>query len=192
MSDGLFDITSGILRKAWTFDGTEQIPAQTVIDDILSLVGGNKVHWKRPVIQIPEGMEIDLGGVGKEYAVDKTLQLLRQMENIGLLVNFGGDIAVGGKRSNDLPWTIGIESISRSQHASQLIQVKNGALATSGDTKKFLLMKGKRHGHILNPKTGGPVLDPPHSVTVAAATPCWPAPVSAIIRFLPMRLASSP
>ncbi|OVE78153.1 thiamine biosynthesis protein ApbE [bacterium F11] len=170
MSEGLFDVTSGVLRRIWKFDGKEHIPPKEDLQNLMPLVGWNKVIWESPRLQIPKGMEIDLGGIGKEYAVDKTRQLLRSRANIGLLVNFGGDIAVGGKRDSNQPWTIGVEDVNKSRQATKIIQVKNGALATSGDTKKFLFMNGRRYGHILDPRTGWPVLDPPRSVTVAANT----------------------
>ena len=170
LSDGLFDITSGVLRKIWTFDGRSAAPSQKAIEETRRLIGWEKVRWTRPVIQVPFGMEIDLGGIGKEYAVDRALGLIRARFDIGVLVNFGGDMAVGGKRRRDLPWTVGIENIHRVGDASRIIQVKRGALATSGDTRKFVSIEGKRFGHILDPRTGWPVAEAPRSVTVAART----------------------
>ncbi|MFN0118076.1 MAG: FAD:protein FMN transferase [Elusimicrobiota bacterium] len=168
LSDGLFDITSGILRKAWTFDGKNQIPKEQEVSELLPLVGWKKVTWRRPIIQLAPGMEIDLGGIGKEYAVDRTLQLLRERSDIGLLVNFGGDIAVGGHKRNGLPWAVGIEDSNSTDQAVKTIYLKQGAVATSGDSKKYLFAHGKRYGHILDPLCGWPVEDAPRSVTVAA------------------------
>jgi thiamine biosynthesis lipoprotein len=168
LSDGLFDISSGVLRRAWTFDGGDRMPAADTIRGLLQFVGWKKIAWQRPVIKLAVGMEIDLGGIGKEYAVDRTLQLLQQHSDLGILVNYGGDIAVGGKRRDGMAWRVGIEDSRHIESAVKNICLKQGAIATSGDARKFVVVGGKRYGHILNPQTGWPVADGFRSVTVAA------------------------
>ena len=113
-------------------------------------------------------MEIDLGGIGKEYAVDRCHQLLQDRCDLGFLINFGGDNAVGGKRQNGLTWAVGIENSNQADRAVRMLYMRQGAVATSGDAKKFLSAGGKRYGHILDPRNGWPVADAPRSVTVAA------------------------
>ena len=71
MSGGMFDVSSGILRRAWHFDGSDRIAEQSEIDKLLPFVGWEKVRWRQPIISLPMGMELDFGGIGKEYAVDK-------------------------------------------------------------------------------------------------------------------------
>src|SRR5258706_330456 len=71
MSSGLFDITSGVLRRVWKFDGGDQVPTEAAVLDVLRHVGWYRVTWNNPVLTLPEGMELDLGGIGKEYAVDR-------------------------------------------------------------------------------------------------------------------------
>ena len=66
ISDGMFDVTSGVLRQAWKFDGSDRIPTQQQIDSLLEKIGWTKITWQRPVIRVPVGMEIDLGGIGKD------------------------------------------------------------------------------------------------------------------------------
>ena len=78
ISDGLFDVTSGILRRVWKFDGSDRLPTLASVNELLSFIGWEKVKWKRPTIKLLPGMEIDLGGIGKEYAVDTTSVLLRK------------------------------------------------------------------------------------------------------------------
>ena len=78
LSDGMFDITSGVLRRAWTFDGGDRMPPRIEIEALLPLVGWSKVQWTRPVITLRPGMQIDFGGIGKEYAVDQATQLAAQ------------------------------------------------------------------------------------------------------------------
>lgn len=170
MSEGLFDITSGVLRRIWKFDGSDCITTQEQVDKILPLIGWEKVSWRHPVIQVPEGMEVDLGGIGKEYAVDRILRLLQEKFDVGLLVNLGGDTAVGGKKRENKPWHIGIGDAGQDPKLMKIIQIRQGAIATSGDSQRFLLNTGKRYGHILNPRTGWPVEDAPSAITVAANT----------------------
>lgn len=78
LSDGLFDITSGILRKVWHFDGSDRVPDADAVNALLPFIGWQKISWAAPQIKLPDGMEIDLGGIGKEYAVDSTVNLLNQ------------------------------------------------------------------------------------------------------------------
>ena len=87
------------------------MPAQAEIDALLPLVGWSKVHWVRPMITLPAGMQIDFGGIGKEYAVDQAMQLVAQMSSAAVLVNFGGDLAVTRSREGNRAWRVGIESI---------------------------------------------------------------------------------
>jgi len=88
ISDGLFDVTSGVLRKIWTFDGSDNVPEQRQIDEVLQFVGWNKVIWNRPKFILPRNMEIDFGGIGKEYAVDQAAALITntvRILHLGLL-----------------------------------------------------------------------------------------------------------
>ena len=77
ISEGMFDVTSGVLRKAWHFDQSDNIPAQNKIDALLPTIGWDKVNWHKPRLKLAPNMEIDLGGIGKEYAVDRCALLAR-------------------------------------------------------------------------------------------------------------------
>jgi thiamine biosynthesis lipoprotein len=169
MSDGRFDITSGVLRAVWTFDGSDRIAAQEDIEDVLERVGWQRVTWANSRLTLQPGMEIDLGGIGKEYAVDRCVSLARSATGLPCMVNFGGDLAVTGPPARRQAWKVGIEGPTANS-AEKLIELRQGALATSGDVRRFLLHQGVRYGHILDPRTGWPVPDAPASVTVAADT----------------------
>lgn len=169
-SDGLFDVTSGVLRRAWRFDGSDRLPEPSRIAALMPLVGWEKLQWQRPHLRLQPGMEIDLGGIAKEYAVDRVLHLLSEISNEPVLVNFGGDLRVSGPRTGNMPWHVAIESVDRQKDVAGLIQLRSGGLATSGDARRFLLHNGVRYSHILDPRTGWPVKAPPRSVTVAAET----------------------
>lgn len=192
LSAGRFDITSGVLRHAWHFDGSNRLPAQKTVRRILSLVGWNRVQWHKPCLKIPPGMEIDLGGIGKEYAVDRAYGLLA--DHFGFkaaLINFGGDLRATGPRRNDHPWMIGIDDPRNTGHDCLIGRpLSHGAMATSGDARRFILAGGRRYGHILDPRTGWPVRDAPHSVTVQAPT-CLEAGMLATFSILQGRNAET-
>ncbi len=173
LSQGLFDVTSGVLRKAWHFDGSDNIPTQAEINQLLPFIGFDKVLFDRQTIQMKAHMEIDLGGIGKEYAVDKAMLLATQITTAPLLINFGGDLAVNGPRQQHQPWVVGVEHPSFQVADTQacqpiIVKISHGAIATSGDAKRFLQAGKKRYGHVLNVKTGWPVERSPRSVTIAA------------------------
>ena len=171
MSGGLFDLTSGALRRVWTFDGGSRVPAQKAIDEILDRVGWQRVTWKERTLTMPAGMEIDFGGLGKEYAVDRAAALLAARTGASFLVNFGGDVFAGGLRRGNRLWGVGIDDPTRTGEAALYrLDVARAGLATSGDARRVVTWRGERLGHILNPKTGWPVAGAPRSVTVAART----------------------
>jgi thiamine biosynthesis lipoprotein len=108
--------------------------------------------------------------LAKEYAVDKALAAIREITPLPALVNFGGDLRVSGPRKYGTRWKVAIESVDKNGRLAGMLELADGALATSGDARRFLLKDGVRYGHILNPLTGRPVEQTPRSVTVAAAT----------------------
>jgi len=169
LSGGRFDITSGVLRRCWKFDGSDRVPEPAAVASLLPLVGFDKIRWQPPHITLPEGMEIDFGGFGKEYAVDRVLALVAQRFKGATLVNFGGDLAANRAPANG-PWQVGVERPDTDREARLLLELTHGALATSGDTRRFVLREGVRYSHILDVRTGWPVRNPPRSVTVAANT----------------------
>lgn len=168
LSDGRFDVTSGVLREVWRFDGSDNVPAPVAVAAVAARVGWQRVQWQRPLLTLPAGMEIDLGGIGKEYAVDRTAQLLAQYTDAGLVVNYGGDLATTGPRRDGSAWQVAVEDPCYGGQGERRIAIHRGAVATSGDARRFLLKDGKRYGHILDPRTGWPVPDAPSSITVAA------------------------
>ena len=186
LSDARFDITAGVLRRAWKFDGSDNVPGQDDIEALLPLIGWEKIQWENPDITLPKGMEIDLGGIGKEYAVDRAAQQVQSFfdsqnlhsQQVSVLLNFGGDISVlAPKNHRGRSWTIGIDTgingdtIDHDKNNTHtLIVLTSGGVATSGDSRRFLIKDNKRYGHILDPRTGWPVQNAPASVTVAADT----------------------
>ncbi|HET6349944.1 MAG TPA: FAD:protein FMN transferase [Candidatus Krumholzibacteria bacterium] len=168
LSEGRFDITSGVLRRAWTFDGRETTPDRALIESLRANVGWDRVEFDGASIRLPRGMEIDLGGIGKEYAADRVADLLTAEAGHGVMVNLGGDIRVTA--DGEHRWTIGIEDPARDRSALGQLDLAAGGVASSGDARRFCIVNGVRLGHILDPRTGWPVADAPRSVTVVADT----------------------
>lgn len=169
ISDGLFDLTTGVLRKVWDFKSA-QIPSQQAIDDQLCLVDWRLVEWNEKSIFLPKkGMELDFGGLVKEYAADALATLLRKFSITHGVIDLGGDIQVIGPDVNGKPWEIGIrdpnykkskhkDSNKKLQQALAYIPMSSGGLASSGDYERNFIVNGKKYSHILNPKTGWPAL----------------------------------
>ncbi len=183
LSGGLFDVTSGVLRRIWKFDGSDNIPTQHQIDELLPLIGWSRVSWKNPQLILPAGMEIDFGGLGKEYAVDSALLKIKQQSSVPVLINFGGDLRVSGLRRNNQRWLVAIEAADGTGITSSRIELASGGLTTSGDARRFLLNNGVRYSHILDPRKGWPIKHAPHSVTVAAPT-CMQAGILSTLAML--------
>lgn len=169
LTEGLFDITSGILRRAWKFDGSSHVPDPATVARLLPSVGFDKLKWQAPCLLVPAGMELDLGGFGKEYAGDRAYDMLAACRSGPFLINFGGDLRANRSPPHG-PWQVGIERPDTDRDAAMVLELEHGALTTSGDSRRFLLKDGTRYGHILDPRTGWPVPKSPRSVTVAASS----------------------
>ena len=156
-SAGLFDITSGVLRKAWNFKSAV-LPDHQILSPLLDLIGWQRVERQGTAIRLPTtGMELDFGGFGKEYAADRAATVLHEQGVAHGYVNMAGDIRVIGPKPDGTPWMIGIQDPRHKDRAIASIPLHGGALATSGDYERFFELDGKRYCHILNPLTGYPV-----------------------------------
>lgn len=156
-SDGLFDITSGILRRAWNFK-SGNIPDPKIIQSFLNKIGWQKIDWQRPVLRFSTAdMEMDFGGVVKEYAVDRAAALCWDADIHHGLINLGGDIRVIGPHQDGSPWRVAIRHPRNPEGVLQTLLLHSGALASSGDYERCITLNGTRYGHVLNPKTGWPV-----------------------------------
>jgi len=156
-SGGLFDITSGVLRKAWDFkSGT--VPEKTEVERLLQCIGWEKVSFTPEKISFANtGMQLDFGGIGKEYAVDRAAAICQQHGINHGLVDLGGDIKIIGPHADGRPWSVGIRHPRKTGALLSSIDVFHGGVASSGDYERCIVLNGQRYSHILNPKTGWPV-----------------------------------
>lgn len=167
LSGGLFDITSGILRRAWDFS-SNRLPTSSALGALLPLIGMDKLSWSSPHLGFRvAGLELDLGGIGKEYAVDRAAAVGRQHGIGNGLIDLGGDIRVLGPHVDGTPWRIGIRDPRAPERCAAMLEVDAGAVATSGDYERYMETGGTRYCHILNPLTGWPA-EGLRSVTVRA------------------------
>lgn len=160
LSHGKFDITSGVLRQAWNFRSDPPVrPPQQAIDRVLPLVDWSGVEWDETTIRLPRaGMEIDFGGIGKEYAADRAATILQEHGMRHGLINLGGDVRAFGAQADGTPWRVGIRHPRRDGAAIAGVELVDGALATSGDYERFIDVDGVRYCHILDATTGMPVM----------------------------------
>ena len=154
-SNGMFDITAGALNYIWNFS-SGKLPTQGEIDRLLPLIGFSKLSWKKSRLYMPANMQIDFGGIVKEYAADSAAKLARSLGVKHGLINLGGDFAVIGAQPDNQPWTVGVANPKKDKSLMAKIDLLDGGLASSGDYERFFTHEGKRYSHILNPKTGWP------------------------------------
>jgi FAD:protein FMN transferase len=157
ISQGLFDITSGVLRRVWDFSQAN-VPTQQELHRVLPLIGWFNLERRGKAVRLKHrGMQIDLGGFGKEYAVDRVASLFLEKGVTSALINFGGDVRALGSKPDGSPWQIGIQDPRQLDQCFATLSLTQGALTTSGDYERYFESEGRRYCHIMNPKTGMPV-----------------------------------
>ena len=161
-SDGAFDVTVGPLMKAWGFFRDEgRVPTEDELARALAVVGYRHVELDRAAGTVRfdrPGVELDLGGIGKGYAVDRVVSLLRQRGIASALVNLGGSSVYGlgappGKRA----WEIGIQDPTDPAKTALTVPLRDRALSVSGGYARFFEKDGVTYAHVMDPRTGRPV-----------------------------------
>jgi thiamine biosynthesis lipoprotein len=156
-SEGLFDLTSGVLREAWGAH-CKALPDALTLEPLLQRVGWDKLLWSRPRLQFGvRGMELDFGGVVKEYAADRAAVICAEAGIRHGLIDLGGDVRIIGPHPDGAPWSVGIQHPRQADAVMATLEVARGAVATSGDYERYLTIDGKRYSHIFSPRTGMPV-----------------------------------
>ena len=169
MTRGVFDPTALPLLRAWNWKKGE-IPTDIEITSAMELVGWRKVQSRPGEIFLPRpGMGLDLGGIGKEFAVDTVAQLLAAHGAKSILVDFGADIRVIGFPADARPaWHVGLDDPRNPGKCWCGLGVREAGVATSGDYLRKFEKDGKRYGHIIDVRTGQPVQNDCRSVSVMA------------------------
>ena len=157
ISHGAFDITVKPLIDLFEEKlGREkqELPTEKETEQALALVGSDKILLREGTIHFQKpGMGITLDGIAKGYVVDRVSQLLSKHKVGNHLINAGGDIRTKGDKGEDKPWTIAIEDPLKRNHYPDIIQMRDGAVATSGNYEIFYDREKMFH-HIVDPHSG--------------------------------------
>jgi len=157
LTDGTFDVTVRPLIQLWR----EAAASGTVPTDKALERARQRSSWdlidltSEEIIKLGDGVEIDLGGIAKGYAIDRAVEALQMIGVAGGLVDVGGDLRVFGQPPDGSAWRIVIRDPSGSGTLEHLA-VRTGAVCTSGDYSRFHEIGGKRYSHIIDPRTGRP------------------------------------
>jgi thiamine biosynthesis lipoprotein ApbE len=167
---GAFDVTARPVVRLWGFQGGEaRLPTESDIADALSRVGWRKmvIDKEDSTVALLEGAEIDLAGIGKGYAVDRSVEILKSHRVASALVDLGGNMFAIGTPPGREAWSIGIRDPEDSKGVIGKLLISDEGVATSGNYENFVVIDGKRYGHIVDPRTGSTV-DHVLGVTVVA------------------------
>ena len=156
------DMPGAEKQKAYT------LPTEERISEVLRFVGGDKCRVEENQMTLPEGMQLDLGAVGKGIALDETYKLLKQQEQVtGAVISAGGSILTYGSKPDGSLWNVGIVNPSDTGRTLGILSVPGGfCIATSGDYERYVEVDGVRYHHILDPRTGMPADSGVKSVTI--------------------------
>jgi len=167
---GAFDPTALPLIRLWNWKASPpSLPTESDLTAARELVGWSKVQRRRGEIFLPRsGMSIDLGGIGKEYAVDCVMNMAIRHGLTNVLVDFGQDVRVRGHAPDKPYWLIGLEDARLPGKCWGGVGVTNHAVATSGDYLRFFQLNGRRYGHIIDPRTGFPAHNDVRAASIIA------------------------
>lgn len=161
LTAGAFDITFDTVGRHWNFKDEEaRLPDRATIEGALHDTGYEHVILDaeaRTVYLDRSGTRIGFGAIGKGYAANRTVLVLREHGVTGGIVNAGGDLVIFGKREDGTPWRTGIADPLDRDNVFAYLDVTEQAVVTSGDYQSFIEIDGKRYSHILDPRTGYPV-----------------------------------
>ena len=174
-TNGFFDITLDPIIELWGFGyeskQTKTAPTEQQIKNTLSIVGQRSLldinYENNELIKKNKNLKINLSSIGKGFGIDLIGKKLNQLGIKNYLINIGGDILTKGHNKKNKNWIIGIENPNlKEKLIKEIVNLSNKGLATSGDYKNFFTKDGKRYSHIINPKTGKPIMHSTKSVTV--------------------------
>ncbi len=173
---GKFDITFGALADLWKFDHDQDnvIPSADAIRARLPLVDYQVVQVDRPAgtaYITRKGSRVHLGGIGKGYAVDKAVAMLRARGMRDFMIQSGGDMYVGGLKDGR-PWALGIADPRGEHQVFATLELSDGTFSTSGDYERFFMHDGRRYHHLIDPDAGEPARGC-RSVTIVARQALW-------------------
>uniref|UniRef100_UPI0035B2E1DF FAD:protein FMN transferase n=1 Tax=Epilithonimonas sp. TaxID=2894511 RepID=UPI0035B2E1DF len=152
ITDGYFDISYGGIDKSfWNFDREmKELPNPELIKDHLKLVNYQNIILDREMQTVflkEKGMRIGFGGIGKGYAAEMAKQMLQNRGVTSGIVNASGDLTTWGNQADGKPWTVGIADPDNAKQPISYMNIKDMAVATSGNYEKFVVINGKKYSH---------------------------------------------
>ena len=169
LTDGAFDITFHTVGRLWNFKSrSAPIPSSESIRAALVDTGYRHVvldETKSTVFLDRKGTRIGFGAIGKGYAANRAVFVLKEHGVTGGVVNAGGDLVIFGTQEGGRPWRIGIANPLEKNRTFAWLETTEQAVVTSGDYENYIEVGGRRYSHILDPRTGWPVTEL-RSVTV--------------------------
>jgi thiamine biosynthesis lipoprotein len=170
LTRGVFDPAALPLLRIWDWKADPpRIPSEAEMHAAHEISGWEKVQRRPGGIRLPiAGMGIDLGGIGKEFAVDQLVLTAREMGIANVMVDIGQDIRVVGHPPGKDAWYIGLEEPDRPGECWTAARLTDQAVATSGDYFRSFKIGARRYGHILDPRSGMPVSNGCQAVSVIA------------------------
>jgi thiamine biosynthesis lipoprotein len=162
ITQGAFDISYGSIDKTlWNFDKSmTQLPPLKEAQKMVHLIDYTNIilnEENRTVFLKNKGMRIGFGGIGKGYAAERAKKVLQANGVCNGIINASGDLTAWGLQPNGAQWTIGIANPDFPQEAFSYLEISNKAVATSGNYEKYVMIKGKKYSHTIDPKTGMPI-----------------------------------
>jgi thiamine biosynthesis lipoprotein len=191
-SGGALDVTVGPLVAAWGFgpDGTDEPtrPSQAVLDSLSPRTGLDRIRVDVPggtATKLEPGVVVDLSAVAKGYALDVGAEGVLRMGATDFALEVGGEARGQGSRPDGNPWRVAVEAPTpRARTVFRVLELRDEAIATSGDYRHFFEIEGVRYGHILDPRSGNPVQWQGYSVSVlhpeAARADAWATALSVL------------
>nr|WP_276169163.1 FAD:protein FMN transferase [Zobellia alginiliquefaciens] len=160
ITDGAFDISFASMDNIWAFDGSmAQIPTPEEISESVKNVGYENIilnPFEKTVYLSQKGMRISFGAIGKGYAADKAKELLVSKQVLGGIINAAGDLTTWGTKATGEKWLIGIANPLSDEKIFSWLPIVESSVATSGNSEKYVIFKGVKYSHILDPRTGYP------------------------------------
>lgn len=154
---GALEPTIYPVLTAWGFTTDNyQIPEQDEIDRLLELVDYEAIILADTTVTVPDGMQLDLGAVGKGYAADETAAILRENGVESALLDFGGNILTVGAKPDGSPWRVGVRDPDTEGNLGVLEVADQSVVVSGGYEKYFVGEDGQRYWHIIDPETGCP------------------------------------
>jgi len=178
-SEGAFDITIGPVVRLWNIDawaGKENsteylLPEREELANLLQVCGYEQLEIKEGILHMPEGMQLDLGAVGKGIALDEIRNYLEQKQEVSAVISVGGSILTYGTKPDGKLWRVGIVNPMQTSDSIGHLELGGGwCVSTSGDYERYVEVNGVRYHHIIDPHTGYPANNGVKGVTILSAS----------------------